>query len=206
VFCDNSEGSGLVFINCSASQPTSTPTCSSLLPLDLIDFTGELVDGELILSWLTTNEVNFSHFELQVSKDSRTFNAEEVISIPLKASGNFNIYKASNIKIGREDIYARLKMIDLNGEYEYSEVLRFEGRVNKVNVYPNPLTSRNLNIDIKENSGAVINVYAADGTLIKKVVNGNDNQLSIELPEEIKGILLVEVIQGSDIQTFKVIK
>ncbi|MEM6770560.1 MAG: hypothetical protein AAF597_08265, partial [Bacteroidota bacterium] len=57
----------------STSSPTFpiTLTAISILPLDLLSFTGEARDKTNLLSWTTANEVDFSHFEVERSPDGR---------------------------------------------------------------------------------------------------------------------------------------
>ena len=46
---------------------------NSALPLDLISFTGKLVNNVAVLNWKTDNEVNNSHFEIERSPDGRNY-------------------------------------------------------------------------------------------------------------------------------------
>jgi len=56
----------------------------SILPVELTRFSGEADGCNIGLSWSTSSEENFSHYELERSGDSRTFELAKTI----KGSGN----------------------------------------------------------------------------------------------------------------------
>ncbi len=203
VFCDNSGGAGLSYNNCGSQQSSNTPTCS-VVPVILMEFTGKTNGSVVNAQWMTASEIGFSHFELEQSSDGIRFEKIQEVTNPKGISGNYKIYTAS-LPFTRK-AYIRLKMVDLNGSYEYSEVLRFSQVENKVEVFPNPLINNVLNIRIEENKGAQVTVYSADGSVIKRLNNIESDLIELDLPRDGNSVYLVEVIQDSDIQTFKVIR
>lgn len=115
----------------------------SVLPVDLISFTGKAIgDHEALLSWTTATEVNNEGFEIQQYTGGR------FAPIGFEAgAGTSKEVKEYNYKVaGLEDgiHYFRLKQIDFNGSFSYSKVLivdlnlmELSNRV--VGVYPNPV-------------------------------------------------------------------
>lgn len=110
------------------------------LPVTLISFTGVKEETAVALEWVVADEINFSHYSLEkLDESTNTWN--EVVEIHAEGTNN-NIkqYNHLDIKpvIGR-NIY-RLKMVDFDASFEYSNaiVVLFEDGLNygEFNVYP----------------------------------------------------------------------
>lgn len=94
------------------------------LPLNLISFTGKLNDkSEAELHWEVTGQYNFNRFEVERSENGQVF--RPVQSIPGKQSSGAPLaynYSDKNLIDGIN--YYRLKMIDTDGRFAYSEVIK----------------------------------------------------------------------------------
>ncbi|MDH3652506.1 MAG: T9SS type A sorting domain-containing protein, partial [Saprospiraceae bacterium] len=118
---------------------------SAVLPVELTSFTGRSYDCVNTLDWSTASEIGTDQFELQRSIDGVTF--ETVVSIP--ALGGPTIatnYTYDDKKAAGENLY-RLKILDLDGTIDYSEIITLNMRCNRqieqgeIFVYPNPVHS-----------------------------------------------------------------
>lgn len=138
-----------IVLTISGPELNSTGPCGSLsqspaAPVELIEFTSISTKEEIELKWNTASEVNFSHFELEISDKLRTWETMELID-----GNNFLNGSSYNTFLPHEAIerYARLKLVDLDGSFEYSEIISLESvETNHVSVYPNP-TSDILNFN-----------------------------------------------------------
>jgi len=95
--------------------------CSSVLPVEIIDFTIVKNDEDNVLYWSTVSEFNNSHFEVERSVDRLKFvNIGEV-------KGNGNSSNFINYQFLDEDVntsnYYRLKQVDFDGAYKYSNII-----------------------------------------------------------------------------------
>jgi hypothetical protein len=124
---------------------------ASPLPVELVSFTGWNQGNVNKLKWVTASEFNTAYYEIQRSVVS---GAWVVIGQKL-AAGNSNAqltydFSDNNPVIG--DNYYRLKMVDKDGTFKYSNVIDIpisEAVANNfTRVYPNP-TSGNLNVEIQ---------------------------------------------------------
>jgi len=119
---------------------------TSALPVRLFDITANRIKNNVVVNWSTASEINSSMFEVERSFDGNQFiNAGKV-----KASGNsnafvsysFNDRNAVSLTSGNV-IYYRLKMVDLDGKFEYSKTVtvRLNNALNDITVvmYPNPV-------------------------------------------------------------------
>jgi hypothetical protein len=122
------------------------------LPVRLVSFTGQQLDGQVQLKWQSSSEENTSHFEVERSADGKNFS--QVLT--KKAQGNSSSlvsYNALDNSPLSGTSYYRLKMVDLDGTFEYSKLVSVnsEGTV-LVRVYPNP--SRGNSISFTAGNGS----------------------------------------------------
>ncbi|MEM9889084.1 MAG: T9SS type A sorting domain-containing protein [Bacteroidota bacterium] len=110
------------------------------LPLDLIQFGAKLVEEQVQIAWSSASASNFSHYEVEHSIDGKSFqniHKKDAESEQLQVLFHYWLHKTPK----RGDNYYRLKMIDLDGSFAYSEVVvvKWEEK-SKIKVYPNPST------------------------------------------------------------------
>jgi hypothetical protein len=166
-----SAGAHKFFIRClddwSLTSVKEVVLPADVLPLTLLSFTGKSTEYGNELRWKTANEKNFSHFEIQRSTNSHTFeNLGEKNSNELQ---NY-LYFDSNLPAGAGWLY-RLKMVDLDGSYSYSKIIIIENKMEKSivgNFYPNPSHS-NFSIEINALESGSWNISTFD--LFGKKVN-----------------------------------
>ena len=93
------------------------------LPLSLISFTANYRDGSTWLYWQTASEQNSSHFDIERSIDGINF-----LSIGnVIAAGNSSFIKNYdfNDQHSQKGVnYYRLKMVDVDGKYNFSKFLK----------------------------------------------------------------------------------
>ncbi len=133
------------------------------LPIELLSFTADRSDQNIILKWITASEVNNDFFDIERSQDSKWF--EKIATV--KGSGTTSTTKLYNT-IDRFPLtglsYYRLKQTDFDGRHSYSQIIPFDFFMSKtmnVSVYPNPLNISNsktitLNITGIENKMSVL--------------------------------------------------
>ena len=95
--------------------------CASTLPVELISFEGYEYRGNAIIEWATATEINNDMFELYHSTDALKWN---LINTQM-GSGNSNEINEYNATHPITNVinYYRLKQIDFDGEFEYSNII-----------------------------------------------------------------------------------
>ncbi len=109
-------------------QTTGTPTFAGTnnppLPVELISFKGYRATNGNLLEWSTATEINNSHFEPERSLDGKQF--EPIGKVTGHGTTSLTHHYTFPDK-GFESLsnitYYRLKQVDYNGHYEYSEVI-----------------------------------------------------------------------------------
>ncbi|MCF2488066.1 GEVED domain-containing protein [Dyadobacter sp. CY347] len=176
------------------------------LPVTLISFTGKPLEKSNELTWKTSSEVNFSHFEIQRSANAKTFE-----TIGELASDAQRIYTFLDPNAADGKIYYRLKMIDLDTKYAYSKIIALGSDTKKSmvgNFYPNPSIGK-VYIEINSLTKSMWNIthYGATGRVLShksKILQAGFNIITIDtlLP----GLNLLKFDNGSFSETRKVVK
>lgn len=165
---------------------SSAPTLSGdvgTLPVELTFFKARISNFKVILLWQTATELNNEKFEVEISKDGREFQKIGVIkgNGTTIASQEYS-FEVKNPKKGVS--YYRLKQIDFDGQFEYSEVisLRFIGENQEVGIfYPNPSKTGVVNLDYISQTNKEIDIAVYDITAkivinqVRQVSSGSNN-------------------------------
>jgi hypothetical protein len=137
--------------NVSTFSPWTLAGNDSPLPVELLSFTATLNEEKQVdLDWTTATEINSDYFVVERSTDAVHF--EEVLT--KTAAGNSNVIKDYHDMDPRPYIgtsYYRLKQVDLNGDFYYSQSdVVFVGGANQMQmtVYPNPGNNENVFVRI----------------------------------------------------------
>ncbi len=120
-----------------------------LLPAELTEFTARAVNNKHIqLNWGTLTETNSKEFQIERSTDGINF--EYWATVP--ANGNSNTplnYKALDVDPYPSISYYRLKILDLDGIFRYSEIRPVKIVVEiDFTIYPNPVSNDGKEITI----------------------------------------------------------
>ncbi|HEX8316181.1 MAG TPA: T9SS type A sorting domain-containing protein, partial [Flavisolibacter sp.] len=115
-----------------------------ILPLDLITFSGALQNNITMLKWTTENETNASHFVVERSIDGSSFTSiGNVKANGITERSNYSFPDAQVLSLNTDVVYYRLKMVDQNNEFKYSNVITITISDNNsiVTASPNPVTN-----------------------------------------------------------------
>ncbi|MEM7040248.1 MAG: T9SS type A sorting domain-containing protein, partial [Bacteroidota bacterium] len=110
------------------------------LPIELLTFEARKVGEEITLRWITNREVNSDHFVVERSRDRINFTRIGEV----QAQGNSSLpttyeFPDRNLEAGVERYHYRLKMVDVDADFKYSEVrtVLLDGETELL-IYPNP--------------------------------------------------------------------
>jgi hypothetical protein len=135
---------------------------SLLLPIELVEFQAECVNGYSNITWTTASETNNDHFILESSLNGTDFNGIATIA----GAGNSviqNEYEYTDFSTHPGTIYYRLAQVDYDGTTTYSDVVAVEncsGDLGEVNVFSNGAGT--VNVNINSNAAAAFNVKIVD--------------------------------------------
>jgi len=143
------------------------------LPLNLISFSGSKQNGTVQLSWSTNNEINTAQFVIERSNGTAAFIKIGTVQ-PLNVSAGDNYYLTDNTPFVTGAVqYYRLKIIDNNGRFVYSNILRLNNNATiGVSVFPNPVKDI-LTISSNKKQAAVITNTAGQVITTLQLINGS---------------------------------
>ncbi|MFT4666442.1 MAG: hypothetical protein ACI9XB_003408 [Gammaproteobacteria bacterium] len=120
---------------------------TSALPVELVSFNAIKIGGDALLKWKTASELNNERFEIQVATS-----VEQIQNNDFKVLGTIpgmgtsvepQLYTYLDITPNKNGYYYyRLKQLDYDGKFDYSEIreLEFSEEDYQIESYPNPFT------------------------------------------------------------------
>ncbi|MBS1509591.1 MAG: T9SS type A sorting domain-containing protein [Bacteroidetes bacterium] len=178
------------------TNSAGTQTITSVLPLRLLSFTGNVNQQQNVLQWVTSDEINTKNFEVEWSINGVDFTS--IGTIPSAHNSTANKTYSFVHKTPAEGInYYRLKMTDLDGHYTYSATIKMiiQFTSTTVTVFPNPVSDvAVLHIQSAQNGVLQLQMHGADGKLVqtKSVpLSKGNNRVEWNLIQLPSGIYLV---------------
>lgn len=170
----------------------------SPLPVELKNFRSTVKNNEVVLNWETASELNNNYFNIERSIDGQNFTDIGVV-IGKGTTNTTNSYEFIDKRSLSGETYYRLKQVDFNGQFEYSNIVsaKILGGSNDLilSVFPNP-TSSTAVVRLRENFDleSTIELVTTSGQVIKTLtLNPNSNSLEINLEGLTEGIYFLSV-------------
>ncbi len=177
------------------------------LPITLQSFAGQAIKEINQLKWVTSAEMNSSHFELQRSENGMQFTKIAIIN----AAGNTSIpqyYEYADRGLLPANSYYRLKQVDLDGKTWYSRIIlisRDEASY-VIAVYPNPTTGKLNLVAGKEMKNARIRIVNTGGQLVAEKTSISGTSYSIDISYLLNGVYFMDVYENSKVIRTRIVK
>jgi hypothetical protein len=160
---------------------------NNLLPLKFGNLTAIRKNKDIRVEWITYEESGVSHFDIQRSADGKNF-----LSVgKVNASGNNlpqNNYQWNDFSAPESSVFYRIKSIDEDGSFIYSNIVRVAGIKaikNQVSVYPNPLKSGSpINIQLPNLKRGIYELCISDmlgRVLYKQAIKHTEGIVNISM-------------------------
>lgn len=173
------------------------------LPVEGLEFYGKKQNGEIQLFWTTTMEIDNDYFEVQKSLDGINY---EVIAT-IEGAGNTQqaqYYESLDRQPTKGWNYYRLRQIDFNGQFQYSNVIAFDYQqlfTDAIRVSPNPAqTLVNLSFSAEEPGPYVISICNEIGNSVlirTELVKRGRNVIELDIQHLAAGVYTV-LVRASD--------
>lgn len=193
----------------------STNALDNPLPVTLVSFNVMQQGKDALLLWRTSSELNSDHFDVESS-----INGSDFAKIgEVKAAGNsnapidYNSLDVNIVKYNSDRIYYRLKQVDIDGKFSYSDIkmLKLGARSQFVKVYPVPFRDK-LIIDLPEgwNGQTAISLFDMSGRLMYRgnqtISSSQSNIVISNLPLLAGGSYVLILKNGENEAIQKVVK
>ncbi|HEY6503183.1 MAG TPA: T9SS type A sorting domain-containing protein [Chitinophagaceae bacterium] len=183
------------------------------LPVKLLNFSGNYHNQATLLNWQTENELNFAHFEIERSSNGSDFSTRGFkTSTSTNASRQSYQYTDDLSMVAGNVFYYRLKIVDHDGQFRYSNVImiRKESKgINGVALNPNPVVNGMATVRFTASATNMVNFRVVDmnGKLVlqqqSKAYDGNNSVSLNNLDRLQPGVYLLQMTNGDEMTTIK---
>lgn len=174
---------------------------SPTFPVEWLDFTAVWEDDHGLLEWQTATEENADHFQIE-RKVASAIEFETIGSV--QAAGNsrrvqsyrYQDFTAASLAPNQR-IHYRLKQVDFNGEFSYSELVELgpAASLTKLTVFPNPATDV-LNVDIQSSGqgSQLIRIIDMNGRVLHEQIASGTHRMRVPVDAWARGIYTVQLV------------
>jgi hypothetical protein len=156
-----------------------------ILPVNLLSFTGNCNNNQIVLNWTTASENNNDYFTIEESENGSDWKAIGTVN----SKGNSSItqqYSFTTANTTDEISYFRLRQTDLDGKFVYFNVIKVNNcnAVSPgVNIYPNPTNGQSLSgrITLQPYETCSIEIYDNTGKKLARF-SSVQSEFKISLP------------------------
>ena len=178
--------------------------CSSILSVNLLDFSAEKRENGVDIQWSTKSETNNSYFSIEKSRDGIIFSNFYTIA----GQGNSNNYSKYNILDSEPFVginYYRLKETDINGKSTYSRMVSaYFDNHEYFEIYPNP-AQKKFTVRAKNLKAEQISVINSVGARIEIPVLELSDRIEFDSSSLEAGVYYIQVNFKAQIETKKLI-
>ncbi|WP_243409647.1 T9SS type A sorting domain-containing protein [Pontibacter virosus] len=183
------------------------------LPVELVYFTATVRNNQAHLEWLTASELDNDRFEIERSLNARSF--EKVGTVKGKGTTSLETkYQYTDRTPVQGTVYYRLKQVDLDGQFAYSNVIAVNAkglaRELATQAYPNPFQDViKVTLTVPEAQVAVMTIFDINGrrVITKDLdLDAGVNVLELQLGQLQTGMYILKVVGEGMESTTRIMK
>ncbi len=183
-------------------SPFSVTSSTAILPIRLLEFTVTAKGKSAELAWKSDGEINSKHFVVQHSTNGTQF--EDLGIVATNNAAGVHKYGFTHPALSEGTHYYRLKMVDQNGTFTYSEIRWVKMSTQPtMTLYPNP-ANRMITITGTKANGT-IRLLTMDGRLVKQM-RTDGTSMVVDVSNLAQGTYIVQYLNEGTQQQFTLIK
>ncbi len=163
-----------------------------LLPVELTSFKATPRTNTVTVNWSTASETNNDYFEVEKSIDSQNWSSLGKIN-GRGTTIEQNQYTFVDESPSPGNNYYRLKQVDFDGAFEYSNIAMATINKRKTTFYPNPVENQLFIKSENLNDGDVLEIYSMQGVLMSSFLISDNTITTINCENFNTGIYLLEI-------------
>lgn len=174
-------------------------SCAGIvIPVTILDFTASKYNESILLNWKATRETSFKSYNIERSIDGISF-----IKIGTVAGRNLANYDFTDRHLPvAKNVFYRLKMIDIDGKFNYSKTVSIKLNEQLLNaaIYPNP-TAGLVNVKLSQplsKAAYLIITDMAGRSLLQTAVSAMQNNITVDVKQIPMGTYHLVLTDGSN--------
>lgn len=173
------------------------PICLPL-PVELISFSGELIDYQTNIQWVSAKQENFKHFKLEKNNNG---NWLTMATIDAENSNNsLQYYNYTDQNPGSGEVHYRLKMVDLDGSFEYSNTISFNTVLDGSDIVAFPVPAdKQLSLTGLSLKGAEVRVLNSMGQTLILPTDYSETMVNIDLSQLPEALYVYQVVKNGQV-------
>ena len=180
------------------------------IPVELISFTASANNNIVSLNWSTATELNNAGFEVQRKTNNLDWNSIGFIKGYGTTTTQNKYSYTDQSPLSGSNIY-RLKQVDYDGTFEYSQEVEIEIVPSEYVLhqnYPNPFNpTTTINFSLPKEDFVNLTIYNSLGekvaTLLDGVLSGGSHALTFDATGLASGLYILKMSSGSFSNTIK---
>jgi hypothetical protein len=184
---------------------TTVIDCGPPLSIELLNFSGKLVNGEAELKWTTALEIEPLLFEIERSDDGTNFQKIAVKSSNRDYINDLNLYDFTDRNFAGSVQYYRIKIRSNDGRYAYTRTIKLSASSTTTNFghVINPFNDAlSFEINVEKPIHAQVELIDASGNVVRKmqaVMVAGNNRLCIRNTTALAGGIYTLRIAGNNL-------
>jgi hypothetical protein len=185
-----------------------------VVPVELTSFNASIKDAGVLLEWTTATEINNMGFEIQRNQSAtwETIGFVEGKGTTSEIT-NYHFFNDLSEINSSVKLQYRLKQIDYNGTFSYSEIIEVEFVPENYSLsqnYPNPFNpTTNISFKLAKSTFVSLKIYNILGnevlTLVNQVMPGGKHEIKFDAVGVPSGVYLYTITAGDFVDTKKMI-
>ena len=195
-------------------QSTYSNIAQVVVPVELTSFNASIKDAGVLLEWTTATEINNMGFEIQ-RNSSATWETIGFIEGKGTTSEitNYQFFNDLSELNNSINLKYRLKQIDFNGVFSYSDIVEIEFSPENYSLsqnYPNPFNpSTSISFTITKSTFVTLKIFNILGneisTLVNQIMPSGRHVLKFDATNLPSGIYLYTITAGEFVDTKKML-
>lgn len=185
----------------------SIQASSPNLPVDLVAFTARKEEGTSILNWQVENPDNILAYEIQRATEATTFDWQAIGIKMHEAEKSY--YQFTDEQPLFTNNYYRLKMIDHDGSFKYSNLVSLDydsESYYQAKIYPNPAVSKDIHLEVISQEEAPLEIQIVDNngqikTRLKTITQGNREFFTFDVENYPPGTYFIRIKVSYTVKT-----
>jgi uncharacterized repeat protein (TIGR01451 family) len=179
------------------SAQNTVSVIDGVVPIKWLSFNANKQSNKVLLTW-QVQETEVLFYEIEKSLDGSYF--KKLTAQNSKGNG-LHTYTQEDFVAEANNIFYRIKQIDLNGNTSYSAIVKVSTQTeNKIEVFPNPIKTVTTITGVKK--GSEVSIINAAGKLIQ-TIKVTANSFTLNMSNYVTGTYFLQTNYGQAKAIFK---